>query len=218
MIPQTTATLSDYEQKRAVNIARNNDRLRALGLISKLEEERSNAAAWGEKSDMPALRRSDDTTCRKKKCTTKPSHPARKSRRLEGGKPEHVAKDNIDDYDTPRRRSLRIPTFDLSESECNARVLECREARQRAALEIEGAGDASKDLSASYAHSLMRVRSMTEKALASRVKAIERAKGKNCVVKMATFKSCLQDEGMFDLAKAASEALERLKALESPPK
>jgi hypothetical protein len=36
-------------------------------------------------------------------------------------------------------------------------------------------------------------------------------------VKMAIFKSCLQDEGMWDLAKLASDALERLKALQPPP-
>jgi hypothetical protein len=63
----------------------------------------------------------------------------------------------------------------------------------------------------------MRVKTMTEKALANRVKAIERAAGKHCVVKMAIFKSCLQDEGMWDLAKLASDALERLKALQPPP-
>ena len=42
---------------------------------------------------------------------------------------------------------------------------------------------------------------------------IERAAGRHCVVKMAIFKCCLQDEGMWDLAEQASEALERLKGL-----
>ena len=32
----------------------------------------------------------------------------------------------------------------------------------------------------------------------------------------AIFKSCLQDEGMWELADAASKALERLKALQPP--
>jgi hypothetical protein len=63
----------------------------------------------------------------------------------------------------------------------------------------------------------MRVQSMTHKALANRVKVIERAAGKHCVVKMAIFKSCLQDEGLWELANLASEALERLKALLPPP-
>ena len=38
--------LSTYEQIRAKNIERNNARLRALGLISKLEERLSNDLAW----------------------------------------------------------------------------------------------------------------------------------------------------------------------------
>jgi hypothetical protein len=70
---------------------------------------------------------------------------------------------------------------------------------------------------ATYAHALKRVRTMTEKRLQNRVKAIERAAGKHCVVKMAIFKSCLQDEGLWELAGLATAALERLKALQAPP-
>ena len=66
---------------------------------------------------------------------------------------------------------------------------------------------------ASYAHCLMRVRSMSERALINRCKTIERAAGKHCVVKMAIFKSCLQDQGMWELAELAAASLERLKAL-----
>ena len=33
---------------------------------------------------------------------------------------------------------------------------------------------------------------------------------------MAIFKCCLQDEGMWDLAEQASDALERLKAVKEP--
>jgi hypothetical protein len=58
---------------------------------------------------------------------------------------------------------------------------------------------------------------MTETALERRVCAIEKATGKHCVVKMAIFKSCLQDEGMWHLAELAEQALERLKALLPPP-
>ena len=51
---------------------------------------------------------------------------------------------------------------------------------------------------------------MSPKALASRIRVIENAAGKHCVVKMAIFKSCLQDVGMWDLAEDANDALERL--------
>ena len=99
-------------------------------------------------------------------------------------------------------------------------VEECRQARQRAALRVMEAGAekaAKENPTATYEHCLMRVKTMTDKGLTNRVKAIERAAGKHCVVKMAIFKSCLQDQGMWELAEAASEALERLKALLSPP-
>lgn len=51
----------------------------------------------------------------------------------------------------------------------------------------------------------------------AQVRAIERASGRHCVVKMAIFKSCLQDENLWELAKLASESLERLKGLLPPP-
>jgi len=69
---------------------------------------------------------------------------------------------------------------------------------------------AKKNPSATYEHCAMRVRTMTEKALANRVKVIERAAGKHCVVKMAIFKSCLQDKKMWELAELARDSLERL--------
>ena len=70
---------------------------------------------------------------------------------------------------------------------------------------------------ASYQHCLMRVRTMSEKALTNRIRAIERTAGKHCVVKMAIFKSTLQDEDLWDLAGQASDALERLKGLLPAP-
>jgi hypothetical protein len=99
-------------------------------------------------------------------------------------------------------------------------IQECRLARQRAALKVmeEGAEKAAKENpTATYEHCSMRVRTMTDKALLTRIKVIERAAGKHCVVKMAIFKSCLQDEGKWEIAEKASEALERLKGLQAPP-
>lgn len=63
---------------------------------------------------------------------------------------------------------------------------------------------------ASYQHTLMRVRTMTEKALGNRVRAIERAKGKHAVTKMRLFARVLCLEGYDDLAEEAKDALERL--------
>jgi hypothetical protein len=232
--PTTTSTaLSDYEKKRAENIERNNSRLRALGLISAQEEDRSNATAWGRKRghrDTEPVLLTQETVNKKRKkhfTTTTTSVPSRKSRRLQGANPELQALDDeLDEngFAVPVLSAAASPRSVLFEFETDqereARVNECREARQRAALEVARAGATAagkENPTATYDHCLMRVKTMTENKLANRVKAIERATGKHCVVKMAIFKSCLQDEGMWDLAKLASESLERLKALLPPP-
>ena len=63
---------------------------------------------------------------------------------------------------------------------------------------------------ASYQHTLMRVRTMSEPALKNRVKAIERAKGKHAVVKMRLFARVLFLEGVEEVMEDAAAALERL--------
>lgn len=208
-----TSDKSDYEKFRARNIERNNARLRALGLISALEEKRSNAAAWGmrvvedEETSVQDKEESDgewqDSLQRKRPRATI-SEASRKSRRLCGF--------------APKREKVVVNKSTQEERE--KRVRDCRQVRLRAAKAIADAGAekaAKENPTATYEHCLMRVKSMTEKALANRVKTIERSAGKHCVVKMAIFKCCLQDENMWDLAKLASDALERLKAMQPPP-
>ena len=66
---------------------------------------------------------------------------------------------------------------------------------------------------ASYEHTLMRVRTMSEKGLANRIRAIERAKGKHAVIKMRLFARVLCLEGYDELSAEASESLKRLIAV-----
>ena len=209
------STLSEYEQKRAENVVRNNRRLRELGLISAIEEERSNAAALGlapnsEVGHSDAKENKiDNESPKKKRKIAKNASPARKSARLRGENPDG----SLVSLPSPPEKKDR-------DTERREIVKECRLARQRAALKVmeEGADKAAKENpTATYEHCLMRVRTMSDKALCTRVKVIERAAGKHCVIKMAIFKSCLQDEDKWDIAEKASEALERLKRLEAPP-
>lgn len=206
----------EYEQLRIRNIERNNARLRALGLISALEEKRSNATAQGHMfkenapeeqddgsngdwTESPSNKRRREPTCKK---------ASRKSRRLEGKDPGGEKLVAID-------HKWLNTSVEKEES-----VRECREARLCAARVVAEAGaeQASRENpTATYGHCLMRVQTMSEKALGNRIKIIERAAGKHCVVKMAIFKSCLQDENMWNLAKLAADALERLKALQPAP-
>lgn len=211
--------LSDYEKIRATNIERNNARLRALGLISVREEEESNVLAWKRQLPPSSIGKNlassiGDIKKRKRESATGIATSSRKSLRLQGKQPD--GKEVIaDDNDNTSSSSSSI------EAERKARVQECREVRMKLALRFASQTDAEKKAakenpSASYEHCTMRIRTMTDKALANRVKAIERAAGKHSVIKMAIFKSCLQDFGKWDLAYLANQALERLKALKAP--
>ena len=197
--------MSLYEKRRLENIKKNNAKLRALGLISILEEMKSNSAAAGfhiEESEPKRKRK-------KLSVKTEPREGSRKSLRLQGIPSEEAGPIRSESID--RESVLK---------ERQERVKECREARLRAAKAVAESGAeaaAKNNPTATYGHCLMRVKSMSEKGLANRVKAIERAAGKHCVVKMAIFKSCLQDEGLWSLADLASEALERLKELKPIP-
>lgn len=208
-------TLGEYETFRAQNIERNNARLRSLGLISAQEERDSNDVAWRKrKSKAPRADEKEKGAvaagAKRRRCVLPDSDrfPSRKSSRLQGKGPEDDA-----GY-IPLEGDLTY-TSRMAEKRA-ARVKECREVRIRRALEVSQAGAdkaATENPTASYEHCLMRVQSMTDKGLANRVRAIERAAGKHCVVKMAIFKSCLQDQGMWDLAGQAAAGLERLKAI-----
>jgi len=235
--------LSDYERIRAQNIERNNAKLRELGLISKKEEARSNDIAWGRKQiahhdnndssesgseyeddgseageedegwEDPRRPHGDAIKPKKKKSKPKkrkadgpPAEGSRKSRRLQG-----IGADGAMIEPPPSKEQILKERVE--------RVKECREVRLRAARAVAAAGAekaAKENPTATYEHCLMRCKTMSEKGLKNRVKAIERATGKHCVVKMAIFKSCLQDEGMWELAELASEALERLKGMKPP--
>jgi hypothetical protein len=233
--------LSAYEQCRIDNIKRNNARLRALGLISAFEERRSNAISCGINEKATSDDDNDDNddkgsdgdgewneeegqdngndNKRKRKRKPRPKNEppregSRKSRRLKG--------ENTGRLSSPDDIELSNKDPVILEQEREERVMECREARLRAANAIAACGRgaeeaARKNPTATYEHCLMRVKTMTEKGLLNRVKVIERAAGTHCVVKMAIFKSCLQDEGMWELAEVASDALERLKALKPIP-
>ena len=177
--------LSGYEKTRALNILKNNARLRALGLISTDEERRSNAAALGHDEGKTADQDDNDeddsssdeeyNDCeesgpKKKKKRVRsllpPREGSRKSRRLMQ-LPSDEPGDIVSKNETAAERKERILV------ERVALVEECREARQRAALEVAKAGVAmagKENPTATYEHCLMRVRSMKEKGLINRVR------------------------------------------------
>jgi hypothetical protein len=159
--------LSDYEQMRARNIERVNAKLRSLGLIGQEEERASNDLAWGRH---PNEKNKATKRSRPVSSSSPPREGSRKSRRLanqpapgdEGGDEAAAGGDDDDRWRNLTTKERRA-----------ALVAECREARLRAANEVAAAGfDAAETANptASYEHCLMRVRTMTEKALANRVR------------------------------------------------
>ena len=217
--------LSDYEHKRALNIERNNARLRALGLISIREEQKSNAAAWGRRTTADQHQKTGSSAKevqvqKRKKIKLSESQPTRQSKRLRGQASDN---DSLDVNSHQDRPTMTNPQS-KSEEELDERIRECRKTRLEAAnalaaetVGLSAAEAAKKNPTATYDHCLMRVRTMSERGLENRIKVIERAAGKYCVVKMAIFKCCLEEEGYVTLAEKASESLERLKALLPPP-
>ena len=236
--------LSEYEKIRARNIERNNAKLRELGLISKAEEKASNDAAWRRHAtnchDQQSDEDDDSSGGSEYEDDDEKEEDWEDPRRPHGAAVQPKEKRNKKKRKTPNdgpptegsRKSRRLqgfaadgsmlppkPSREEIEKEREERVRECREVRLRAARAVAEAGAekaAKENPTATYEHCLMRVKTMSDKGLQNRVKAIERAEGRHCVVKMGIFKSCLQDEGMWDLAELASEALERLKGLKAP--
>ena len=203
--------ISKYEIIRAQNIERNNAKLRQLGLLSAQEEKASNDAAWGRRKPTQSTNSMVKPSCNTKRKNENESKPSRFSKRIRNLK-DNVQIENKNDEGI----------MNDIEKERKAIVTECREARMRAAVEVakadpDGVTAAMKNRTATYEHCIMRVRTMNEAGLLKRIKVIERAAGKHCVIKMAIFKSCLQDEGYWTVASAANEALERLKAIKPPP-
>ena len=211
-------TGADYEQLRQDNIRRNNEMLRSLGLLTSSNslgvladlQRREAASGAGGGAAKQAKKKKKKAAAKRPRPQDAPDGTARRSRRLRGEKAELQGAE-VDEW-------LEQETY-RAEAPIEERIEASREAKLRAANEVAKAGAdaaAMENPTASYEHTLMRVRSMSEKRLATRVKVIERAAGKHCVVKMALFAMVLRDEGYPDLAELATEALERLKALAPP--
>ena len=216
-VNKKSATMSDYERQRAINIQKNNARLRELGLISAMEEEESNALAWNRRVTKPLIvnepyENKDKNKKRKRNTASKTSSSlvSRKSLRLEGKEPDGgmlIESGNDDKENIKQQRQER--------------VMECRMVRLKLANLLANQTDAQKKAAkknptASYEHCLMRIKTMNDKALRNRVKAIERAAGRHSVIKMGIFYQCLQEHDLWELADLAGAALERLKELKPP--
>lgn len=130
----------------------------------------------------------------------------RRSRRLLDKPVEHDGT-SVDDpeFESKESKSKYLAGYEIDAlHEADAAAYAKRNAGCQEKVSVVG--------TASYQHTLMRVRTMSEPALKNRIAAIERAKGKHAVVKMRLFARVTFLEGLEALARSATEAFERLVA------
>ena len=189
---------SEYELLRERNIARNKAVMLALGLID--DDVTLHKAARATKQAKPAA-------AKKRKAAAEPREGSRRSKRVRGQTPEGAA--GADEAAVARPEDEDDDDVDDSRHEEARAAHEARWSGQQQRATIVG--------TASYAHTLMRVRTMSEAALWTRMKKIEQAKGQHAVTKMRLFARVCFLEEYFDLADACTEALARLVAALGDP-
>uniref|UniRef100_A0A7S2WS01 Uncharacterized protein n=1 Tax=Rhizochromulina marina TaxID=1034831 RepID=A0A7S2WS01_9STRA len=202
--------MSEYEELRRRNIERNKEVMRALGLdqtdfaLHRAADRKSSASSSGPK------RKS------KKRPAADPDHapgPRRRSSRLQGQSPTSVvdghAEEVLSGGEERGRSTMEAPLHASEEDHALAEAEHLRWAGKQKKASVVG--------TASYQHTLHRVRTMDEAALARRIKAIERAAGQHAVVKMRLFARVLCLEGHDELASDATASLQRLIELLGDP-
>ena len=202
--------LTDYELERVAHIRRNREIMRQLGLgfHDIVTAARARCGEEDGPSEPSEKRRKTDVRLTKTPRATETVEAGiervlRRSRRLMENTDER--RENTDDYPNAaiKKRSKYLADHEIDEvHERDAAAYALRNAGCQAKVSVVG--------TASYQHTLMRARTMSHPALANRIKAIERAKGKHAVVKMRLFARVLFLEGNEGLADDAAAALARL--------
>jgi hypothetical protein len=213
MMESTGEPLNEFEAQRRVNMAKIKSKLLELRLgVAKAElEAHARGRRRGSEND------DDAATVKKRKIQKTNTKRTRETTGMDKGKTEGD--------DSGRRRSSRLRGVAAARVETGGEEEvkeedEVEDDERRALHETAAAEYAKRHAgkqerativgTASYQHTLMRVRTMDEAALGRRIAAIERAKGKHAVIKMRLFARVLFLEGHEWLASDAAEALERL--------
>ena len=202
---------TQYEAERDARVARNRAMMQSLGIHTNdiLTHSRQNERTSASKRATGASDSKKRKTSSAASVSTS-NAPARRSRRLKAApsssKRARGAGDDDDNDDGGDYGGEDEVELDDEETRRLHDVAAAAYARRHAGKQER----ASIVGTASYQHTLMRVRTMDESALGRRIDAIERAKGKHAVIKMRLFARVLFLEGLEVLAGDAAEALERL--------
>lgn len=176
----TALLKSAYEIAREERIKRNAQVMESLGL---------NAGGGNEEQQ-------EETAAPKAKSPKPKLEPTRQSKRVRGLGPDG----------TKVEEKLKVEEEEEEQIDNDAMN---RRIERLKSLHKER-NSAYKNPTATYEHTWMRVRTLTDKALLNRIKVIESRAGQHCLVKMRMFAEVLLLADKEELGKAASEALDRL--------
>jgi hypothetical protein len=196
--------MSAYEIAREQRILENKAFLAALGIgeskaaLNELNTSKANAKGKGKGKAKPT----QDTPSSKKR--RRPPLPTRVSKRL---RREPADLSGLSD-DVVRHMEAR--SDDPEAREAQEEFDRARRAKYERLMERHAQSGLKLPPNATYAHTVHRVLSMSEKALSTRIKVIERAQGQYAVLKMRMFAEVLLLEGYEELSALAEDALDRL--------
>ena len=205
--------LTEYEKERNARVMRNELLMRRLGLSDFDSYMHNSSSKKGNKREEEDEDDSSDEKKKKEKKRRKRETDVEKvvfvrrsSSRLKRGGGETDEQQQQDKEDKDIKEDKEEFKERDEEQERKHRIAEqefsYRNKMKQKKQTIVG--------TASYQHTLMRVRTMTEPKLRNRMHAISRAKGQHCVTKMRLFARILFLEGYEELAEECAEELSEL--------
>ena len=205
--------LTEYEKERNARVMRNELLMRRLGLSDFDSYMHNSSSKKGNKREEEDEDDSSDEKKKKEKKRRKRETDVEKvvfvrrsSSRLKRGGGETDEQQQQDKEDKDIKEDKEEFKERDEEQERKHRIAEqefsYRNKMKQKKQTIVG--------TASYQHTLMRVRTMTEPKLRNRMNAISRAKGQHCVTKMRLFARILFLEGYEELAEECAEELSAL--------
>jgi hypothetical protein len=204
-IASADETLSDYEWLRLKKIQRNNAKLRSLGLITPQEEERANARCTESRRDANNKSGLESTPVRK---NIRSNNPIMSSKNSVGRRSSAKgARSSL------RLQGLPAPIGNASHEKTKHQCSESdlmqstRDIKKPAPLTSQGV---TSNRAATYEHCAMRIRTMSHAQLQQRIRVVERAAGRHCLIKLLIMVECFRDHELHDLAHMAESALQRL--------
>jgi len=217
--------LSEYERLREENIRRNDEFLKSLGLAdikcqmipTKKRQTREEEDVNGSES---RPRKIKDKSKVKSKGEDEKLVPSRRSSRAQGiPVPRIAGPKRLASPTRARSRgagteidvSISVDDEEQPRKKVQASLLRKEIDKDKSITSVEGGGGLDVQVSnEAIQHTLMRIGSMSNARLATRIKVIARASGQHCKEKLLAFYHALRLTGLDELAESCKATLEAL--------